>query len=347
MRTLMNGLKAHERYPVAESSQVGSLRRAVAGLARDQGMSQEQTAKAAIMATEMGTNLVKHAHGGGEVLVRAIAGRFGGLELLSLDKGPGMENPAHMLQDGVSTMGSAGTGLGALRRLSNEFAIYSRVGSGTVVLVRSWASHYEEQPNVIPCEMGMVMLPKPGEEACGDGWCVSLTDNGLTVLVIDGLGHGPQAAAASQEAVRAFSEQPDLVPSEAVHNLHGRLRHTRGAAAAVADIRTGRDTLVFAGIGNIAGRIVRPDGAMTSLVSMSGIVGHQFRKLLDFSYAWGDDDLLVMNTDGLRTGWDFSAYPGLEHQHPAIIAGVLYRDFVRGSDDVAVVVLRMARSGRR
>ena len=114
MRTMLSGLKAHERFSVSESSQVGSLRRAVSALARGQGMGQEQAARAAIMATEMGTNLVKHAHGGGEVLVRSISGGTGGLELLSLDKGPGMENPARMLQDGVSTTGSPGTGLGAL-----------------------------------------------------------------------------------------------------------------------------------------------------------------------------------------------------------------------------------------
>ncbi len=346
MRTMLSGLKAHERFPVSESSQVGSLRRAVAALARGQGMGQEQAARAAIMATEMGTNLVKHARGGGEVLVRSISGGPGGLELLSLDKGPGMENPARMLQDGVSTTGSPGTGLGALKRLSNEFGIYSRLGSGTAVFVRLWARDHDLQPIAAPCEMGMVMLPKPGEEACGDGWCISPAEGRLTVLVSDGLGHGPLAAAASQEAIRAFSERPDLAPTETVSMVHERLRRTRGAAVAVADVHAGRAALDYAGIGNIAGRIMRPDGAMTSLVSMSGIVGHQIGRMQAFSYAWGEGDLLIMNSDGLRTAWDLSAYPGLENQHAAVIAGVLYRDFTRGSDDVAVVAVRAGRGGR-
>jgi hypothetical protein len=60
------------------------------------------------------------------------------------------------------------------------------------------------------------------------------------------------------------------------------------------------------------------------------------------TYPWAHDALLVLCSDGVFNRWDLHAYPGLQARHPNVIAGALCRDFTRGSDDVTIVVARMA-----
>jgi hypothetical protein len=76
------------------------------------------------------------------------------------------------------------------------------------------------------------------------------------------------------------------------------------------------------------------------MVSYNGTVGHEVRKIQEFTYQWPQQGLLVMHSDGLKTQWRLDRYPGLMHKHPSLIAGVLYRDFNRGRDDVTVLVAR-------
>ena len=97
--------------------------------------------------------------------------------------------------------------------------------------------------------------------------------------------------------------------------------------------------LTFAGVGNIAGAIIGPTSRQ-GLVSLSGTLGHEVRKVRAFEYPWPTGATLVMHSDGLGTQWDIGRYPGLATRHPALVAGILYRDFRRVRDDVTVVVIR-------
>src|SRR5271155_771259 len=118
---------------VRDASQIGEARRAAAGLARRKGFSQDVAARIALVATELATNLLKHA-GEGLVAINEFVDADGsGIELLALDKGPGMADVARCLIDGFSTAGSPGTGLGAVARGSDSYAIYSRPGGGSAV----------------------------------------------------------------------------------------------------------------------------------------------------------------------------------------------------------------------
>ncbi len=342
----INGLRPHRAHRIAEATQTGSLRRETAELARSLGLGDETAGRAAIVATELGTNLVKHTATGGEVLFRPTV-RQGtpGIEFLALDSGPGMANPARMLEDGVSTAGSPGTGLGAIRRLSDEFAIYSAPGVGTAVLSRIVNRRGHERPRPLAFEWGVGSLAKPGEAVCGDGWGLILAGETAQVLVVDGLGHGPGAREAAQEAVRVFIEAGSLAPEEHVRRLHERLRHTRGAAVAIAAIDVRAETVSYVGVGNIFGRIARPGEKTVNLVSMNGTLGYEARKIQTFRYPWLPGATLLMNSDGLLSNWDISRYPGLERCHPALVAAMFYRDGNRGTDDLTVVGLRQARPG--
>ena len=101
---------------VAERSRVAEARRLASIAAAERGFAAGDIGRVAIVATELATNLVKHA-GGGDIFITPFDDCEGrGLELLALDKGPGISDLQRALSDGYSTTGSAGTGLGAVRR---------------------------------------------------------------------------------------------------------------------------------------------------------------------------------------------------------------------------------------
>jgi hypothetical protein len=108
---------------------------------------------------------------------------------------------------------------------------------------------------------------------------------------------------------------------------------------AVADIRPAAGEVRFAGVGNIAGSIVS-SGGTKSMASHNGTVGHTMAKVQEFTYALPADGCVIMHSDGIMTRWRIEAYPGLAMRHPALIAGVLHRDFLRGRDDATVLALR-------
>ncbi len=124
------------RIPVGETSRVAEVRRVAAGMARDCGLAEERAAEVSLLATEAATNLVKHARGG-EIHLRCLgADARAGIELVSVDRGPGMANVESCIRDGYSSAGTSGNGLGAIARLADEFDVWSGQPSGTVVVAR-------------------------------------------------------------------------------------------------------------------------------------------------------------------------------------------------------------------
>ncbi|HEX6912237.1 MAG TPA: SpoIIE family protein phosphatase [Longimicrobium sp.] len=326
---------------VTDPSGAGEARRRVAALAAALGFGETDAGRAALAATEAATNLAKHARGGGVVIVRPCGrGPARGVELLAVDRGPGMRSVGDALRDGFSTAGSPGTGLGALQRMSDEFDLFSTAGQGTVLLSRVWGS--DPGPADVEMSIGVVSVAKPGEAVCGDGWSSAHLGSRCLLVCADGLGHGPEAAMASAAATRAFAAHAGEGPAPLLQRMHGALRPTRGAAVAVAEVDLGARVVRYAGVGNIAATLWAP-GETRSLVSHNGIVGHEMRKVQVFEYPLPPQGLLVMHSDGVSTRWQLEKYPGLALRDPAVIAAVLYRDFCRGRDDATVVVAREVR----
>jgi hypothetical protein len=112
---------------------------------------------------------------------------------------------------------------------------------------------------------------------------------------------------------------------------------------AVATLDPGKREIRYAGVGNIAGAVVTGDETR-SMVSHNGTLGHEVRKIQEFTYAWPQGALVIMHSDGLQTQWRLDRYPGLSTRAPSVIAGLLYRDFSRGRDDVTVAAVREADS---
>lgn len=321
---------------IADSSQVALARRIAVTLATKLEFNETEQGKVAIVVTEAGKNAIKHAERG-ELFLRPLKTEGGnGIEIIVLDRGPGMTNVAKCLQDGFSTAGSPGTGLGAIQRLSNFFDLYSLPDKGTVIISQLWSGSRKQISGF--GEIGVVNLPKPGEEICGDTWAVEQRSDRILILVADGLGSGPLAARASQEAVKIFRANAELSSKAILEKAHISLKSTRGAAVAIAEINPSQEILRFAGVGNIAGVILNGIESR-SMVSYNGTIGYQVRKIEEFVYPWSARSLLVMHSDGLATHWSLASYPGLLARHPALIASVLYRDFRRSRDDVTVLVM--------
>ncbi|MBD2519349.1 SpoIIE family protein phosphatase [Nostoc sp. FACHB-973] len=323
---------------ITESSQTGEARRVAMALATRLGFQETERGKVGIVVTEVANNLIQHAHSG-VVLLRALKHDLAlGIEVLSLDKGPGMVDVDECLQDGFSTGGTLGNGMGAIRRLSELFEIYSIPNQGTALLAHLWSNPMPHLPEKI-LEIGAICLPKQGEDVSGDTWACEIDRRRSLLLVADGLGHGPAAASAASQAVRIFQDHHHRSPGAIVEAAHAALRTTRGAALAIAEIDFEQQSVRFAGIGNIAASIF----SFTehhNLVSHNGIVGHEVRKIQEFSYPWYANGLLIMHSDGLGAKWRLDRYPGLSQKHPSLIAGVLYRDFNRERDDVTVLVAK-------
>lgn len=328
---------------ITDLSQVPGARRTAADTARHAGFSDTQGEKAALIATELGTNLVKHAAGGEMHLQVTRAAGVDVLEIMTLDKGPGIANPLQCLGDGYSTAGSAGNGLGAIRRLSDNFDLYSQPGHGTVVLSRLFSAQSRSLAGMKTVELGSVRRPQKGEEVCGDHWSVSTHQGQWQFLVADGLGHGPLAYEAAMQAARLFRTTRSRSLPDLLEVIHAGLRSTRGAAVAIAHVDLGQQLIRFAGVGNIGGTVVS-DGRVRNMVSLNGTAGVEIRKVAEFSYPWPDQALLVLHSDGLASHWDIASYPGLYQRHPTVIAGVLYRDHERGRDDVTVLVAKQVQS---
>ncbi|CAN5407373.1 anti-sigma regulatory factor [soil metagenome] len=327
------------RFPITEASQIAEARRVMSEMARRLNFNATEIGKVALVVTEAATNLLKHATQG-QLVIRALEQTGSvGLELLALDRGPGIANINEALRDGYSTAGSAGTGLGAIMRLATEFDLYSKVGAGTAILARFWLRPRPAAERTPTVQLGVISLAQAGEQVCGDGWAIQPEADSCMVVVADGLGHGPDAAKAAQAIIQPLDAHPTLPPTEYLALAHAAARGTRGAAVAVAELDWSAKIVRFAGVGNISAQV--NDGPnRRHLVSHNGIVGHEMRKVQEFTTPWSANALLILHSDGLTTHWDLANYPGLTAHDPSLVAGVLYRDFTRERDDVTVLVIK-------
>lgn len=321
--------------PVRESSQIGEIRRHASVIAREVSLPESSTGKVEIIVNEMATNILKHGGANGRIFVRAV-GNGTGIEILGIDKGRGIENVSHSLRDGISTAQTQGIGLGGIQRLSDEFDIHSMPGVGTAIVARLWR---ESKQHDLRFAVGAVNVPIEGEKLSGDGWCSHEGTGSLTLMHVDGLGHGPSAHAAVIAAIDVFHVNPELPLPELIRDLHASLRSTRGAAVSLARIDASKRLLYYCGIGNVGGAIFLP-ASSRRLTGLNGTVGLQISSVKEFSYPFPEDATLVSFSDGILSRWGFENHPGLLRRDPAVIAAVLQRDFSRGRDDASVVVIK-------
>jgi anti-sigma regulatory factor (Ser/Thr protein kinase) len=326
---------------VTEHSQVAEVRRVVAELGKANGMSEADLGRAALVATEVTTNLVKYARRGVAVVSWFEEGEASGMQIITADDGPGFSNFTQSAQDGYSTGGGLGIGIGTLMRTANVFDHYSIASAGAVFFTRITAGKELEKLPPGKLLIGSRTVPKPGQQQCGDGWAYKAVGRWQRICVVDGLGHGALAAAATDEAIRTFANCPEAdSPSEIIMKAHAALKATRGAVMAIVAIDTKAGIASFSGVGNVSAAIFSND-SVRHLASAGGTVGYSVHSAPQYDYPWQPNSVLVMNTDGLSTRWNLSRSPGLLFKHPAMIAAALHRDFARDTDDSTIVVAKV------
>ena len=335
----------HTQHMIREPEDVGAARRWVERDAKRAGMDDVRAAEAGLVTTELGTNLLRHAHPGGYLLTAVQQGPA--VEILSLDRGPGLTSIDTAIKDWGDDWegrkpGGLGAGLGAVRRLASEFDGYSRKGQGTVLLARLRSG---PKPAHKEFAIGAVCLAQEGMTVSGDSWGSRAESTTMEVVVIDGLGHGPDAAEAAVTGVRAFIDAATVDIDEQLTTVHQAMIATRGGVAAIARASTATNRLEYVSVGNISGRVVT-NGTSRGLVSNNGTMGIELRRprASKMVYDWNPGSSLIVFTDGLRDRFEHPDYPGLLEHDPTLVAAVLYRDNYRGRDDATAVVIKDLRA---
>jgi negative regulator of sigma-B (phosphoserine phosphatase) len=194
-----------------------------------------------------------------------------------------------------------------------------------------------------PIEWAVAARPLQGQDASGDEAVAVEVDGRVAVFgVIDGLGHGPDAAAAAASAAAAVRQHAALPLDRVLDACHRELAATRGAAMTLVRIDFGEDSLQWAGVGNVTAALVSrtPGGlAATSFVRLvNGIVGfNQPRIVVPEAAAMRPGHLLVMASDGVTEDHlerlEFAASAGA-------IANRILGEHTRVTDDALVLVAR-------
>lgn len=323
--------------PVTEPSQVGDARRRASALALNLGFDETRTGQIAIVASELATNLLKHTRAGGMLIVQPLRTPHSGMEILSLNHGAGMSSVAQALVDGYSTKGTLGTGLGAMRRLSDQFDIFSQHDFGTIVVARF--INEKEQLTKPLLNFSAISMPQRSEIVCGDSWCYMETGAGIFVMVADGLGHGPQAAEASEKATEILKANAPGSVCDLLRAMHKGLKHTRGAAVSLAQIDLHNKRLNFAGLGNVSANLITAH-RKEHLTTTNGTAGFEARTIREYSSIWTNDSILILHSDGCSNRWSIDNYPGIESRSASVICAAIYKDFSKNHDDATVVVVK-------
>jgi anti-sigma regulatory factor (Ser/Thr protein kinase) len=319
--------------PVTDLSSIGRARREAMRAAEILRFDELRTAEVGIVATEAARNVLIHGAGGDLVFSGNPDTRNGSLQIIALDKGKGIQDISKALTDGFSTSGTPGTGLGAIRRMSTSFDLYSLPELGTIVVSEMGVISNDS------LQTAGLALPTAGEKVCGDAWDIRFSGHRTALLLVDGLGHGQGAMEAADEARRVFSGYALESPLAILDDMHHALKKTRGAAGFVAIIDSAAHSIQWAGVGNIGATLFTPKIAK-SLISYNGTLGHAYPRVQQFQHAWEPHSVFIAHSDGLLSRWDLSKYRGILARHSAVIAGVLLRDFRRQRDDASILVAK-------
>jgi anti-sigma regulatory factor (Ser/Thr protein kinase) len=326
-------------YKIDDRSLIAFIKREIHNLALRIGFTPHRAAETDIIVAELTSNLIKYANGG-ELLYRAnVEEEHNIIEIYCLDKGVGFDNLSKIMNDGYSSSNTLGHGLGSIKRLSNDFHIYSMKNWGCVQYIKIG----EKSDSVLPSlQSGLnyaaIAVNYPGENVCGDGYHVKFSRKGFQIFMGDGLGHGENAFEAVQLAVKAFKQSVETEPSEILRDIHSKVKKSRGLVASIACVDYASEVWNICGIGNISTRIYNGLENKT-YTPYNGIIGHNIPRTINNTIVpYKKHQIIVMHSDGLRTRWSLNDMTSILKQHSGIIASAVLKENIRGTDDASILV---------
>jgi anti-sigma regulatory factor (Ser/Thr protein kinase) len=329
----------HKSFAADDRSYFSLIKKEIHRTATQAGMNPARINELDLIVAEMTSNLFKYSDGG-ELLLGVFANNGNPyIELISIDSGPGMINPAKMMQDGISTTNTLGHGLGSMKRLSDTFELYSQFGWGTIVLSRVYSEPEKSKKQHVVIRP--IVVCKPGEKTSGDGFAIKTTDKFMKLMLADGLGHGPEANKAVNEAATAFKIFPEYSPTETIRFINSAIKKTRGAVINVLGYDFASKTWASTGVGNIAARMFGPV-SFKNHMSYNGIVGHNIPNTMnDQTYPLEEYSQVLLCSDGIKTRIDLARYPMMYKYDATILAAAIYKDHARRNDDMSIVIAKI------
>jgi alkanesulfonate monooxygenase SsuD/methylene tetrahydromethanopterin reductase-like flavin-dependent oxidoreductase (luciferase family) len=189
-------------------------------------------------------------------------------------------------------------------------------------------------------DWGIAGASLTGERTSGDLHLILPSPRGALVAVVDGVGHGPEAARVATRAIDAIRTRPEESVTALMRACHQELAGSRGAVVGIAAFDVLDSTLSWICVGNIEGALIRAEDAahprVDRFLSRRGVVGHQLPMLQASTTATAPGDLLVIATDGIAPGFAEHVVPG----HPQAVADAILQACRKGTDDALVVVGR-------
>jgi anti-sigma regulatory factor (Ser/Thr protein kinase) len=331
----------HIKFNAADRSYFAILKKEIHAIAATANFSSNKLGEIDIVVAEIVSNLSKHAQHG-ELLVKLVKKNgIQGIEIISLDSGPGITDIPRMVIDGVSTKNTLGQGLGSIKRLSEKFQIYSQKGWGTIMLSRIFndPSPLHLKPDTI--EINSIVIPKTGEKACGDRFCSIRTDTSIKLFLGDGLGHGPEAAAAVAEAAHAFAECNSDSSLENIRHIHSAVKRTRGLVGTVIIFDLQEKKWNLCGVGNVA-TVVQSAEQYKNYLSYNGILGLNIpNSMKEQEILYDKGQHVIMCSDGIKSRWNLVKHPSVMRYDMSVLAAVIYKDYNRNNDDTSIATCKI------
>lgn len=332
----------HISFAASDRSYFSIIKKDIHNLAKDAGFSNKKLADIDIIVSEITSNLHKHAVGG-EILVGLFKEKENQyVEMISIDNGPGIREPYKMIEDGFSSANTMGIGLGSIKRLSNQFDLYSMNDWGTIILTRVYNKTVEQDLLLTPkVTIRPLVVTMPGQIKSGDGTYYTETPQHFKLLVADGLGHGEEANFAVIEAVKAFKECTDHSPSEILKYIHEAIRKTRGIVCSMVVFDFESNIWKMAGVGNISTRMSN-FLRIKNQMSYNGIIGHNMLNvIINHETKLEDYNQVTLCSDGINPRWDMAKFTGIGRCDLSIQAAAIYKDFAGKTDDMSVVIAKI------
>ncbi|OOZ38415.1 hypothetical protein BOW53_15650 [Solemya pervernicosa gill symbiont] len=329
--------------PVADDSSQVLLRSKLRAVSRRMGFGDTVRERMELVCNEMATNQLKYANGG-QIQLWEMSNGHPSLDLFALDYGEGIADLDVAHEDGYTTSGTMGKGLGAIARLSHESGIYSvrrgEVHDAPWHGTASWARFYDNK-EFAPhsTEVGVHLRAYHDDIHNGDAITYRSESGRLRWIHLDGLGHGVEAASVV-EGVGALIDEIDEM-DELLETIGRRLQGTRGAVAILGEVDE-HGMAMLSGVGDMAASVIS-DAERRSATFAPGVLGHAYRKSELWQHQLADGACVVTASDGLRRSWSEKSFPGLWSLHPQLIALLLGNVVSRTSDDKSVFVARMAK----
>jgi hypothetical protein len=167
----------------------------------------------------------------------------------------------------------------------------------------------------------------------------------MMIAVVDGLGHGAEAATAARTAIDALALYPDEPIMSLLRVCHAELKRTRGVVMSLADINTTEETVTWLAVGNVEGSLLRADPRaaphMESILQRGGVVGYRLPPLHTSALPLFSGDTIILATDGIKAGFERDIR--LEAP-PQDNADLICARFAKTNDDALVIVARYVRA---